>query len=144
MQTINTIEVEITETVVLANGPSARFEIEALQELGVTIALDDFGMGYSSLSYLQKFPVDKIKIDRAFVSKMPESPETRAIVTAITDLGHALGMHVTGEGAETELHRDCLRDCKVDFLQGYVDGMPMSQQAATDLVQASFRGLKAS
>ena len=138
------IEVEITETVVLANGTSARLEIESLQRLGVTIALDDFGMGYSSLSYLQKFPVDKIKIDRAFVSKMPESAETRAIVAAITDLGHALGMRVTGEGAETEEHRNCLRDCNVDFLQGYVDGLPMTKAEATALVRASCQKLKAS
>jgi diguanylate cyclase (GGDEF)-like protein len=131
------IEVEITETVVLANGSSARHEIEALQALGVTIALDDFGMGYSSLSYLQKFPVDKIKVDRAFISKLPTSPETRAIVTAITDLGHALGMQVTGEGAETEIHRDCLRDCNIDFLQGYVDGQPMTMEAASLLLQTS-------
>ena len=141
--TASAIEVEITETVVLANGTSARLEIEALQRLGVTIALDDFGMGYSSLSYLQKFPVDKIKIDRAFVSKMPESAETRAIVTAITDLGHALGMRVTGEGAETEAHRACLRDCHVDYLQGYVDGFPMSKQEATAMVIESCRKLKA-
>ncbi|WP_368184650.1 putative bifunctional diguanylate cyclase/phosphodiesterase [Aestuariibius sp. HNIBRBA575] len=131
------IEAEITETVVLSNGSSALQEIEALQRLGVTIALDDFGMGYSSLSYLQKFPVDKIKVDRAFVSKMPESAETRAIVTAITDLGHALNMQVTGEGAETEEHRDCLRACHVDFLQGYVDGKPLPKEQATELLQKS-------
>ncbi len=131
-----TIEVEITETVVLSNGGTTLPEIEALQGLGLTVALDDFGMGYSSLSYLQKFPVDKIKIDREFVEKLPESAETRAIVVAITELGHALGMQVTGEGAETEEHRSALRDCEVDYLQGYVDGTPMSVQDASALVQS--------
>ena len=125
------IEAEITETVVLASGQSALREIQALQELGVTVALDDFGMGYSSLSYLQKFPVDKIKVDAAFVSKLPESEETRAIVGAITELGHALGMRVTGEGAETEEHRQLLQACNVDYLQGYFDGPPLTEHAAT-------------
>lgn len=125
------VEAEITETVVLASGQSALREIQALQELGVTVALDDFGMGYSSLSYLQKFPVDKIKIDAAFVSKLPESAETRAIVSAICELGHALGMQVTGEGAETEAHRRELQACGVDYLQGYFDGPPLAERAAT-------------
>lgn len=125
------IEAEITETVVLASGQSALREIQALQELGVTVALDDFGMGYSSLSYLQKFPVDKIKVDAAFVSKLPESAETRAIVSAIAELGHALGMRVTGEGAETDEHRLLLKACKIDYLQGYFDGPPLAERAAT-------------
>jgi diguanylate cyclase (GGDEF)-like protein len=125
------VEAEITETVVLASGQSALREIQALQELGITVALDDFGMGYSSLSYLQKFPVDKIKVDAAFVSKLPESAETRAIVGAIADLGHALGMQVTGEGAETDEHRQLLKACKVDYLQGYFDGPPLAERAAT-------------
>ena len=125
------VEAEITETVVLASGQSALREIQALQELGITVALDDFGMGYSSLSYLQKFPVDKIKVDAAFVSKLPESEETRAIVGAIADLGHALGMQVTGEGAETDEHRQLLKACNVDFLQGYFDGPPLAERAAT-------------
>lgn len=125
------VEAEITETVVLASGQSALTEIQALQELGVTVALDDFGMGYSSLSYLQKFPVDKIKVDSAFVSKLPESQETRAIVVAIAELGHALGMRVTGEGAETDEHRKLLKACKVDYLQGYYDGPPLAERAAT-------------
>ncbi|MEP2716099.1 EAL domain-containing protein [Pseudophaeobacter sp.] len=125
------VEAEITETVVLASGQSALREIQALQELGITVALDDFGMGYSSLSYLQKFPVDKIKVDAAFVSKLPESEETRAIVSAIAKLGHALGMRVTGEGAETEEHRQLLQACGVDYLQGYFDGPPLAERAAT-------------
>jgi diguanylate cyclase (GGDEF)-like protein len=126
------IEAEITETVVLASGQSALREIQALQELGVTVALDDFGMGYSSLSYLQKFPVDKIKVDAAFVSKLPESEETRAIVGAIAELGHALGMRVTGEGAETDEHRQLLKACGVDYLQGYFDGPPLTERAASE------------
>lgn len=133
------IEIEITETVVLASGDAAMREIEALQALGLTIALDDFGMGYSSLSYLQRFSVDKIKIDREFVSQLPHSPETRAIVIAITELGHALGMKVTGEGAETDVQRQILRDCNVDSLQGYVDGRPMDAGEATAMLRSALK-----
>lgn len=133
------IEIEITETVVLSTGDAARREIEALQALGLTIALDDFGMGYSSLSYLQRFSVDKIKIDREFVSQLPHATETRAIVVAITELGHALGMKVTGEGAETEDQRKILRDCNVDSLQGYVDGRPMDLGEATAMLRSLYK-----
>ena len=133
------IEVEITETVVLANETVARAEIEAIKELGITIALDDFGMGYSSLSYLQRFPVDKIKIDREFVSRLPDSVETKAIVVAIIELGHALGMKVVGEGAETERHRKELRDCKADTVQGFVDGTPMNKHDALATFQRNSR-----
>lgn len=128
-------EMEITETVVLARGNGARQTIEELRRLGLTVALDDFGMGYSSLSYLQSFPVDKIKIDKAFVSKLPTSAETCAIVVAIAELGHALGMTVAGEGAETEEHRAKLRECQVDYVQGFVDGRPIDLAGATLLVR---------
>ncbi len=120
------LEIEITEQVLLCRGDAARQEIEHLRALGVTVALDDFGMGYSSLSYLHRFPVDKIKIDRAFVADIANSRETRAIVHAIVELGHALGMTVTGEGAETEAERAGLLDCGADAVQGWVDGCPMS------------------
>lgn len=138
------IEVEITESVVLANRHSARQEIEALQALGLTIALDDFGMGYSSLSYLQQFPVDKIKIDRAFVSKMLEADEPHAIVVAITNLGHALGMSVTAEGAETDEERLSLRACDVDYLQGFVNGQPLPMDEITEVLQSRLIARKAS
>ncbi len=129
-------EMEITETVVLAQGNNARETIEELRAMGLTVALDDFGMGYSSLSYLQSFPVDKIKVDRAFVSKLPNSAETRAIVVAIAELGHALGMTVAGEGAETEAHRDCLAECQIDYVQGFIDGPPVDFEKATAIVRA--------
>ncbi|WP_112324136.1 EAL domain-containing protein [Oceanibium sediminis] len=129
--------VEITEAVFLAKGLDARGQMRTLQDMGVTIALDDFGMGYSSLSYLQRFPVNHIKIDRAFVSRMLSSGEARAIVCAIVELGHALGMTVTGEGAETEGERDALRAAKADFVQGYVDGTPVPREQAMALVRES-------
>ncbi|NNE78703.1 MAG: EAL domain-containing protein [Silicimonas sp.] len=121
------LEIEITEQVVLSNRIVATQEIEALRRMGVSVALDDFGMGYSSLSYLQRFPVDKVKIDRAFVVEIARSEETRAIVRAIVDLSGALGMSVTAEGAETEDERRWLTECGVETIQGYVDGTPISE-----------------
>lgn len=118
------IELEITESVLLSNSGAVIKEIEDLKSLGLNIALDDFGTGYSSLDYLRRFPVDKIKIDRAFVCQIASSEQSRAIVTAISQLGHSLGMKVTGEGVETQEDRMALQECGVDFIQGFVDGQP--------------------
>lgn len=133
------LEIEITEQVVLSGRHGVRDEIERLRALGVSVALDDFGMGYSSLSYLHRFPVDKIKIDRAFVADLATSAETCAIVCAIVELGHALGMTVTGEGAETETDRAALRDCGADFVQGFVDGPPSDAAAVLALPPTAFQ-----
>ena len=130
------LEIEITEQVVLMSGDAARREIDHIRALGVTVALDDFGMGYSSLSYLHHFPVDKIKIDRAFVADIANSRQTRAIVCAIVELGHALGMTVTGEGAETEAERQGLLECGADAVQGWVDGRPMSGSDVRGMLRA--------
>lgn len=121
------IELEITESVLLSNSSTVKREIEALRAMGLSIALDDFGIGYSSLDYLRRFPVDKIKIDRAFVRQVAASEQSRAIVTAISQLGHSLGMKVTGEGAETVEDRIALKGCGVDVIQGYVDGQPATK-----------------
>lgn len=121
----SSVEIEITEHVLLDSSGSILRQVERLQAIGITVALDDFGVGYSSLSYLQRFPVDKIKIDRTFVSSLTTSSDTEAIVIAIVQLGHALNMSVTGEGAETEADRAALRKCGVDAVQGWVDGKPI-------------------
>lgn len=122
------LEMEITEQVVLSDRGATLDEIRDLRALGVTVAFDDFGMGYSSLSYLQRFPVDKIKIDRAFVGRISKSPETLAIIQAIVDLSRALGMRVTAEGAETSEDRHMLEGCGVDTIQDWIDGKPMTRK----------------
>lgn len=137
------LELEITESVLLSDTTNARKEIEQLRAQGLSIALDDFGMGYSSMNYLQRFPVDKIKIDRAFVSQAASSSQTRAIIKAIVQLGHALQMSVTGEGAETEEDRMILSNCGVDAVQGFVDSMPMSKADARQLVDIECSRLRA-
>ncbi len=118
------IEAEITESVVLAKGASARAEIEQLRRMGISIALDDFGIGYSSLSYLQKYPLDKLKIDRSFICQIHRNAETRAIIRTITDLGHVLGMTVIAEGIESREQLAVVAECGVDLVQGFVDGQP--------------------
>ena len=127
------IELEITESVLLSHSGTVLQEIEALRTMGLTIALDDFGIGYSSLDYLRRFPVDKLKIDRAFVSNIAKSEQSRAIVTAMAQLGRSLGMTVIGEGAETEEDRHPLTGCGVDIVQGFVDGTPDIKSVTEDL-----------
>ena len=119
------IEAEITESVILAPGPHARNDIAKLRDKQITVALDDFGMGYSSLSYLQHFPVDKLKIDRSFTQQICSKPEARAIIRAICEMGHALGLSVTAEGVEEAGQLDFLRRSGIDTCQGFIDGEPM-------------------
>ncbi len=96
------LELEITETVLLRDTEANMQMLRQLRDLGVRIALDDFGTGFSSLAYLQRFPFSKIKIDRTFISGLPDSEESQAIVRSVIGLGKSLGLRVTAEGVETE------------------------------------------
>src|SRR5207302_7513945 len=101
-----------------------------LKKLGVSIAIDDFGTGYSSLAYLKRFPVDKVKIDRAIVADVPAHEDRNAIVVAIVALAHALEIKVIAEGVETAMQREFLSNCGCDFLQGYLSGRPVDADSA--------------
>jgi len=94
--------------------------LDRLKVLGVRIAIDDFGTGYSSFSYLRRFPVDILKIDQSFVAGLETDAEAHAIVHAIVDLGHTLGLEVVAEGVETEGQLGRLREMGCDFAQGYL------------------------
>jgi diguanylate cyclase (GGDEF)-like protein len=111
---------EVTEGVLIDNPEEALSKLEALRALGVATALDDFGSGYSSLNYLQKFPFDRLKIDRAFVASLGTTGNTGAIIQSIVTLGHALGMKVLAEGIETNEQRVLLRLAGCDEMQGYL------------------------
>ncbi len=115
---------ELTEGVLIDNPQEAKACLEALRALGVKLALDDFGTGYSSLNYLQKFPFDRLKIDRSFVASLGTSGNAGAIVQSIVTLGHALGMKVLAEGVETDEQRVLLRLAGCDEMQGYLFAMP--------------------
>ncbi|MBS4754655.1 EAL domain-containing protein [Nocardioides sp. zg-ZUI104] len=113
------LEVEITEGMLIEDHVDTVAMLTALRRLGVTIVVDDFGRGYSSLAYLTRFPIDKIKIDRSFVQAITAVEESAAIVDAIIVMAHALGMSVVAEGVETEVQERYLRKRGCDEVQGY-------------------------
>jgi diguanylate cyclase (GGDEF)-like protein/PAS domain S-box-containing protein len=124
------LELEITETTAMQHSDVALSTLNKLKELGVSIAIDDFGTGYSSLAYLKRFPVDKVKIDRAFVGDVPGDADQSAIVSAIVALAHALEIQVVAEGVETVTQREFLKSCGCDYLQGYLTGRPVDADTA--------------
>jgi diguanylate cyclase (GGDEF)-like protein len=118
------VVLEVTEGILIQDPQETQVRLEALRALGVSIALDDFGTGYSSMSYLQKFPFDRLKIDRAFVASLGSSGNTAAIIHSIVALGHALGMKVLAEGVETDEQRVLLRLAGCDEMQGFLFAGP--------------------
>jgi diguanylate cyclase (GGDEF)-like protein len=123
------VVLEVTEGILIDNPEQAQITLEALRALGVATALDDFGSGYSSLSYLQKFPFDRLKIDRAFVASLGTTGNSGAIIQSIVTLGHALGMKVLAEGIETNEQRVLLRLAGCDEMQGYLFAKPCPAEA---------------
>ncbi|WP_337061960.1 putative bifunctional diguanylate cyclase/phosphodiesterase [Kineococcus sp. G2] len=119
------LELEITEGQVLADLTGAVRTLEEVRALGVRVALDDFGSGYSSLAWLQRLPVTSLKLDRTFLADLNGSRDNSAIVRAVVDLGHALGLRVVGEGVEDEEQLRALRALGVDEVQGFHLGRPV-------------------
>jgi diguanylate cyclase (GGDEF)-like protein/PAS domain S-box-containing protein len=122
------LELEITETVLMDSAENYVDALRAIRALGVRLSLDDFGTGYSSLSYLNRFPLDRLKIDRAFVHDMLDAPADLAIVKAIIELGHELGLRVVAEGVETDYQAQILRGVGCDELQGFLFSMALSSE----------------
>ena len=118
------LEIEITETAILTDGEEVRANIARLHDLGVKIALDDFGVGYSSLNHLRMFAFDKLKIDRAFVADCVTDVQSAALIHAVVSVGRSLGMKIIAEGVETEAQHRFLRLAGVHALQGYLHGRP--------------------
>ena len=127
-------EFEITEGVLLEAEPTVLESLQQLRRLGFHIALDDFGTGYSSLSYLGQFPIDKIKIDRSFVTPLGERHDAVSIIRAISDLSEALGLKVLAEGVETEAQLGMLRAQGCNQAQGYLIGRPMTPEKINELM----------
>jgi diguanylate cyclase (GGDEF)-like protein/PAS domain S-box-containing protein len=130
----NRLELEITEGVLLDDSARGLSVLRRLKALGVRIAMDDFGKGYSSLSYLQSFPFDKIKIDRAFVSNVTRNPQSAAIVRAVLGLARGLGLPVLAEGVETEEELAFLAAEACDQVQGYLIGRPCPIAAYNEVI----------
>jgi diguanylate cyclase (GGDEF)-like protein/PAS domain S-box-containing protein len=119
------LDLEVTESVAMQNVELTVGVLGALREMGVRIAMDDFGTGQASLSYLKQFPIDALKIDRGFVHDLGASRAGAAMVTAIIDLAHGLGLSATAEGVETEEQLRFLRERGCDEFQGYLIGRPL-------------------
>jgi diguanylate cyclase (GGDEF)-like protein len=126
---------EITEGVLIDNPDEMVKRIDDLHKLGVRIALDDFGSGYSNLGYLQRFPLDKLKIDRGFVTALVKSANGGVIIQAIVALGRALGLSVLAEGVETEQQRVLLRLAGCDEMQGFLFAKPAPAEAIDELLR---------
>ncbi len=119
------IELEITEGVLLGSDETTQAALDQLRQSGFRIALDDFGVGYSSLSYLRRLHVDKIKIDRSFVENIASDPEALALAACIVILGHAIGVTVTAEGIETAEQMRLMSTAGCSGLQGYLFSRPV-------------------
>jgi EAL domain-containing protein (putative c-di-GMP-specific phosphodiesterase class I) len=143
------LELEITEGVLIEDFDRGLSLLRRLKALGVRIAMDDFGSGYSSLTYLQAFPFDKIKIDRAFVMNLGRNPQSAAIIRAMIGLGHGLDISIVAEGVETQEQLSFLAVEACDQVQGYFLGKPapiaqydawVGRDARVDAVQVRKRG----
>lgn len=131
------IDLEITESVLMADTGFALERLHQLRDMGLRISLDDFGTGYSSLSYLRMFPFHKIKIDQSFVRGIETDAESRAITQATLALAKLLGLRCTAEGVETLYQADFLSGHGCDELQGYLVGRPEPMEAMQHLIEAA-------
>jgi diguanylate cyclase (GGDEF)-like protein len=120
--------IEVTETVLMNNVPATARRLQAIKDLGVRIAVDDFGTGYSSLAYLRQFPVDCIKIDREFTQAISTSPESKALIGTLVQLGKDLGLSTLAEGVETTGELDVLRIQNVNEAQGFLLSRPLDPE----------------
>lgn len=128
------LALEITESVLVHPDAQVVHNLRELRALGVRVGIDDFGTGYASMAYLRSLPVDFIKIDRAFVTDIADSPQDRAIVRALLDLATALDLDTVAEGIETPAQLDVLRELGCRLGQGFLIGRPQSATAVGDLV----------
>lgn len=134
------LELEITESTLIDDAAKFIKTLHSLKRIGVTLAIDDFGTGYSSLAYLKDFPIDRLKIDKAFVSNLENDPANTAILKAIIVLGQSLGMKVIAEGVETRFQHDYLQSIGCDELQGYYFSKPLPEIEFDELLQSQLIG----
>jgi predicted signal transduction protein with EAL and GGDEF domain len=128
------LTLELTEGYLIQNPQRAAQSIDRLKALGVKIALDDFGSGFSSIGYLRQFGFDRLKIDKSMIADIDASEEARSILQATTALARSLGLPVTAEGVEREAQAMILRLCGCDELQGYLYGKPVPAEALADIL----------
>jgi diguanylate cyclase (GGDEF)-like protein len=136
------IKLEITESDVMTNPEATIQKLRLMKELGVAILVDDFGTGYSSMSYLQRFPIDTLKIDRSFVTQL-DKHANRVIVRTIVNLAHSLGLSVVAEGIETEAQYLTLQEMGCEYAQGYHFSRPILSDQVDEFITAHLKMTKA-
>jgi EAL domain-containing protein (putative c-di-GMP-specific phosphodiesterase class I) len=119
------LELELTESILMQDIEQVAIQLQQLRDLGVLISIDDFGTGFSSLNYVKRLPVDRLKVDQSFVRDLSTDPSDRAIVAAIVNLAHSLDIEVVAEGVETAEQLEFVRKSGCDEVQGYFFGRPM-------------------
>ena len=130
---------EVTETLMVEQPEHVADAMSRLRKQGIRIAADDFGTGYANLSFLNRFPLDVLKIDRSFITNMAEDPRSRKIVKTITNLAKDFGMSIIAEGIESSDEIKMLRDFGCDFGQGFLLSRPVPVDAAEALVRQRVR-----
>jgi EAL domain-containing protein (putative c-di-GMP-specific phosphodiesterase class I) len=126
--------VEVTETALMSNPDDTARRLRSIKALGARIAVDDFGTGYSSLQYLQRFPVDCLKIDRSFIGAISTSPQSKALLSTLIQLGKELGLTTLAEGVETPGQMAEVQHERVDLAQGFLFARPL----APEILEAQF------
>jgi diguanylate cyclase (GGDEF)-like protein len=130
----DSLEFEITESLVMQNPEHATQMLHKLRAMGITLALDDFGTGYSSLGYLKRFPINCVKVDRSFIKDIPNDKDDMAITRGVIALGHSLRLKVVAEGVETREQQDFLYENGCDEMQGYLFSKPLAADDVTRLL----------
>jgi EAL domain-containing protein (putative c-di-GMP-specific phosphodiesterase class I) len=133
------LELEITESISMANPAQSVPLMHRLKETGVTLSIDDFGTGFSNLSYLRRFPVDRLKIDLSFVREITTDPGSLAISEAIITMSHSLRLQVIAEGVETEGQLALLESRDCDSIQGYYFSPPLDADGLAQLLREDRR-----
>ena len=139
----SSLDLEITETHAMQNAEATILTLRELKRLGVRISIDDFGIGYSSLSYLKRLPIDTLKIDQSFVRDITTDPDDAAIATAVIALAHTLKLQVVAEGVETQEQLDALEALGCDLAQGYFFSRPLTANAMGERLAVVSRDLPA-
>jgi len=132
----NWVEIEITESSVMQDPELAIQLLSKLRRKGITISIDDFGTGYSSLAYLKKLPITKVKIDRSFVSNLPQDKDDAEITKAIISMSQSLNLDIIAEGIETQEQQDFVLQEGCQLIQGYYYSRPLTKQAMTEKLES--------
>ncbi len=132
-----TLQIEVTESVLIGDAKRTRAMLETIRASGITVAIDDFGTGYSSLAYLERFPIDVIKVDRSFVSRITAGQRNIEILRTIADLARTLGIDILAEGVETQVERAVLLGIGFKTAQGYAFAKPMGEDSVVGWLRAT-------